>query len=142
MQYVLSLVQESPALPGRVASHLLHPSLVWVARNPGQTDAAALQMDEEQNVVGHQAAPSEDLDREEVDPSQHGQMRVKEFLPRRILTLRGIDQRIESSSYILHVKVRYSVKSREPARRKICHRGICPNLAKVGRPQLSHWQGS
>src|SRR5215468_2002590 len=85
MQYVLSLVQESPALPGRVASHLLHPSLVWVARNPGQTDAAALQMDEEQNVVGHQATPSEDLDREEVDPGQHGQMRLNEFLPRRVL---------------------------------------------------------
>src|SRR5215472_3485368 len=75
MQSVLSLVQESPALPGRVACHLLHPCSIRVARNPGQTDAAAFQMDEEQNVVRHQPAPSEDLDREEVDPGQNGQMR-------------------------------------------------------------------
>jgi hypothetical protein len=42
-------------------------------------------MNEEQNVVSYQAAPSEDLDREEVDPGQHGQMRLDEFLPRRVL---------------------------------------------------------
>ena len=42
-------------------------------------------MDEEQDVVSHQSAPSEDLDREEVDPGQHGQMRLNEFLPRRVL---------------------------------------------------------
>src|SRR6516162_3895781 len=85
MQSVRSLVQASPSLPGGVASHLLQPGLIRVPRDPGQTDAAALQMDEEQNVVGHQPAPREDLYREEVDPRQHGQMRLKEILPRRVL---------------------------------------------------------
>src|SRR5215471_13760201 len=40
---------------------LLHPCLVWVLCDPRQTDAAALQMDKEQNVVCHQPTPSEDL---------------------------------------------------------------------------------
>src|SRR5215472_4997349 len=85
MQYVPPLVQESPCLSGRIPCHLLHPRLVWVPRNPSQTDAAALQMNEKQNVVGHQATPSEDFYCEEVDPSQHGQMRFNEFPPRRVL---------------------------------------------------------
>src|SRR5215831_2166843 len=85
MQCVPTLIQESPLLPGRIPCHLLHPCLVWVPRDPGQTDAAALQMDKEQDVVGHQATPSEDLHREEVNPSQHGQMRLNEFLPRLVL---------------------------------------------------------
>jgi hypothetical protein len=42
-------------------------------------------MNEEQDGVRHQAIPSEDFCREEVDPSQHGQMRFNEFLPRRVL---------------------------------------------------------
>src|SRR5215469_15211771 len=72
----------TPRLAGRIPCHLLHPRLVWVPRYRGQADAAALQMNEEQNIVGHQAAPSKDLNREEVDPRQHGQMRLNEFLPR------------------------------------------------------------
>jgi hypothetical protein len=82
MQCVATLIQESPRLPGRIPCHLLHPRLVWVPRNPGQADAAALQMHEEQYVVRHQATPSEDLHRQKIDPSQHGQMRWNEFLPR------------------------------------------------------------
>jgi hypothetical protein len=42
-------------------------------------------MYEEQNVVRHQATPTEDLDGEEVNPSQHGQMRLNEFFPRRVI---------------------------------------------------------
>src|SRR5215472_12868533 len=85
MQYVPPLVQESPCLAGRIPCHLLHPRLVWVPRNSSQTDAPALQVNEEQDVVRHQATPREDLYCEEVDPSQHGKMRFNEFLPRRVL---------------------------------------------------------
>jgi hypothetical protein len=52
MQYVLPLIQESPAFSGCVARYLLHPGLVRVPRNPGQADAAVFQMNEEQDVVG------------------------------------------------------------------------------------------
>ena len=86
MQCVSTLIQESPCLPGRIPCHLLHSRLVWVPRNPSQADATALQVNEEQYVVGRQTTPSEDLYREEVDHSQHGQMRFNEFLPRRVLT--------------------------------------------------------
>ena len=85
MQYVPPLFQESPALAGRVARHLSHPSLIWVARNTGQADAAAFQMNEEQDVVGYQPTPTQDLHHQEVNPGQHGQMRLNEFLPRGVL---------------------------------------------------------
>src|SRR5215470_5963085 len=42
-------------------------------------------MNEEQDIVGDQTAPSKDLHCKEVDPSQDRQMRLNEFLPRRIL---------------------------------------------------------
>ena len=89
MQSISPLFQESPLLAGRVARHLLHPCLIRVPRDPGQTDAAALQMDEEQDVVSYQDAPSEDLYREEVDPGQHGKMRLNEFIPRSVLAPLG-----------------------------------------------------
>src|SRR5215469_2703972 len=85
MQNISPLFQESPLLAGRVARHLQHPCLVRMSRDPGQTDTAVLQVNEEQDVVRHQAAPSEDLDREEIEAGQHGQMRLNEFLPRRVL---------------------------------------------------------
>src|SRR5215472_15046176 len=75
-----------PRFPGRVARHLLHPRLVRMPRDPGQLHATALQMNEEQDVVGDQSAPSKNLHRKEVDPGQHGQMRLDEFLPRCVLT--------------------------------------------------------
>jgi hypothetical protein len=50
-------------------------------RDPGQAHATALQMNEEPDVVGDQPAPSKNLHRKEVDPGQHGQMRLDEFLP-------------------------------------------------------------
>jgi hypothetical protein len=40
-------------------------------------------MNEEQDVVRHQPVLREDLDRKEVDPRQHRQMRLNEFLPGR-----------------------------------------------------------
>ena len=83
MQNVPPLVQASPGLTGGVAGHLLHPCLIRMVRDPCQADTATLQMNEEQNVIGHQATPSEDLHGEEVDPGQHGQMRLNKFLLRR-----------------------------------------------------------
>jgi hypothetical protein len=50
---------------------------------PGQADTPTLQMNEEQNVIRHQATPGEDLDGEEIDASQHGHMRLNKLLPRR-----------------------------------------------------------
>ena len=70
MQCVAPLFQEALRLPSRVARHLLHPYLVRAPRNPGQAHSAALQMNKEQDVVGHQPAPAEHFDREEIDAGQ------------------------------------------------------------------------
>jgi hypothetical protein len=83
MQNVPPLVQESPGLTGCVAGHLLHPCLIRMARDPCQSDTATLQMNEEQDVIRHQATPCEDLDGEEIDASQHRHMRLNKLLPRR-----------------------------------------------------------
>src|SRR5215472_13833884 len=85
MYCVAPLIRDSPSLHGRVARHLLRPRLVRMPRDPGQAHAAALQMNEEQYVVGDQPTPSKDLHSKEVDPGQNGQMRLDEFLPRCVL---------------------------------------------------------
>jgi hypothetical protein len=47
MQCVTPLFQESPGVAGCVARHLLHPCLIGVARDSGQTNPATLQVNEE-----------------------------------------------------------------------------------------------
>jgi hypothetical protein len=85
MQYVPPLTQESPALTGRVARHLLHPSLVWVARKPGQADAATLQMNEEQDVVCTSPRQLKTSTVKKSIPANTAKMRLNELLPRRVL---------------------------------------------------------
>src|SRR5215470_2809529 len=89
MQRVPPLVEKSPVFTPCITGHLLHPCLIRMPGNPGQTDAATLQMNEEQHVVRHQTTPSKHLDREEVNAGQHRHMRLNEFLPRcRLAALR------------------------------------------------------
>src|SRR6516162_6388968 len=59
VQRVSPLLQESPGLAGRVARHLLHPSLVGMPGDSGQANAATLQVNEEQDVICHQPTPGE-----------------------------------------------------------------------------------
>jgi UDP-N-acetylglucosamine 2-epimerase (non-hydrolysing) len=54
------------SLHSHVPSHLLHPLLVRVDGDPGDFHLAALEMDKEQHVVGHQSAQREDLHCEKV----------------------------------------------------------------------------
>jgi hypothetical protein len=85
MQSIPTVIQISPAFIGRVARHLLHPGFVGTPRDPSHAHTPALQVDEEQYVVSHQTAPTEYLDREEVDPSQDRHVGLNELLPGRIL---------------------------------------------------------
>src|SRR5215471_14423077 len=57
----------NPLLASRVARHLLHPCLVRMPRDPSQANTATLQVNEEQHVVCHQAAPAQHFDGEEID---------------------------------------------------------------------------
>src|SRR5260370_29812395 len=64
-----------------VASHLGHPLLRGMTRDASQGYAPGLQMQEEQNVVRHQAPPRQHLDREEVGSCEHVHMPADELLP-------------------------------------------------------------
>jgi len=83
VQRVTSLIQISPGLAGRVARHLLHPWLVGIPGDSGHADTPTLQVNEEQDVVCHQATPGEHFDREEIDAGQYRHMRLNKFLPGR-----------------------------------------------------------
>jgi hypothetical protein len=63
------------------ASHLHHPVFGRMTGDTGQCDPARLQVQEEQNILGCQAAPGEHLDSEEIDARQHGHMRANEVGP-------------------------------------------------------------
>jgi len=60
-----------------------------MARDARQGYAASLQMQEEQNVVRHQAPPRQHLDGEEIGSGEHVQVPADEFLPSRRLTPLG-----------------------------------------------------
>ena len=59
MQEIATVSKGAASLHGRVPSHLLHPLLIWVDRDPGDVYLAALKMDEKQDVVCHQSAQRE-----------------------------------------------------------------------------------
>src|SRR5579864_2248307 len=89
MQCVAPAVQMSPAFICRVASHLLHPGLVWMSRDPSHAHTPAFQMNEEQYIIGHQSAPGEHLDGKEVNASQNRHVGLNELPPRRVLAPPG-----------------------------------------------------
>src|SRR4029077_7151398 len=89
MQCVAPAVQMSPAFVCRIASHLLHPGLVWMSRDPSHAHTPAFQMNEEQYLIGHQSAPSEHLDGKEVNASQNRHVGLNELPPCRVLAPPG-----------------------------------------------------
>jgi hypothetical protein len=76
-------------LVGGVASHLNHPLGGGMFGQTGETDAARLQMNEEQDVVGGETSPCEHFDCEEVGTSQDGLVTRDEILPGGILAPLG-----------------------------------------------------
>jgi hypothetical protein len=56
---------------GSVASHLGHPGFARVACDTDESDAPALQLErEQQDVIGHEATPSQDFDGEEISAGE------------------------------------------------------------------------
>jgi hypothetical protein len=68
VQKITTVPQRTPSLHGDTGD-LLHPSLIRVNRDSSNVHPAALKMDEEQHVVGHQTARREHLCGEEVGPA-------------------------------------------------------------------------
>src|ERR1700716_1835769 len=68
MQEVATIPKRAAVLHGHVPRDLLHPRLIRVNGDPGDIYPAALEMDEEQHVVGHQPTQRQHLCGEEVGP--------------------------------------------------------------------------
>ncbi len=89
MQEIATVSKGAASLHSHVPSHLLHPLLVRVDGDPGDFHLAALEMDKEQHVVGHQSAQREDLHCEKVGACQNRQVNPNECRPgRRVLARR------------------------------------------------------
>ena len=52
---ILAIFKEAPFVHRHISGNLLHPRLARMGRDPGHFHSAALQMDEEQYVIGDQA---------------------------------------------------------------------------------------
>ena len=90
MQKIATVSKGTASLHGRIPGHLLHPLLVRMIGDAGNSNSAALEMDEEQHVEGHQSSQREDLHREEVGAREHREMNSNELRPGRLaLTLRS-----------------------------------------------------
>src|ERR671911_1756043 len=80
------LSQTSGFLVDRIASHLRHPLFGRMPCDACQTHTSGLEMQEEQNVIGNQVAPSQHLYREEVGASQNVHVPADELFPSSLLT--------------------------------------------------------
>jgi hypothetical protein len=81
VQHVATLIEISPSFVGRVAGHLPHPKFIRMPRDTGQAYPAALEVNEEQPIIGHQTPPCEHFDREEIHAGQNCHMRADELFP-------------------------------------------------------------
>src|SRR6266481_5873867 len=82
MDEVLPGREEAPLLHRHVACDLYHPLLVGVWRHPCHMHLPALQMDEKEDVIGHQPTPSPDLGRKKVRGDQYVHVHTNKLLPR------------------------------------------------------------
>src|SRR5262249_34639954 len=86
MEHVTTLSQCAKGVVDSVAGHLSDPRLGGVTGDAGDGNATRLQVEKEENVVCDQAAPGQDLNREEVCADEDRHVRCNEVLPTRTLT--------------------------------------------------------
>ena len=82
MQEKSTIPQRATIVHGHVSGDLLHPRLFGMNGDWGDVYSAALEIDEEQHVVGHQSAQRQHLGGEEVARRQQGQVSPNERCPR------------------------------------------------------------
>ena len=90
VEQIPAILKEAPSVHGYVPCHLLHPAVSRMDGDPSDVYLAAFDVDEEQNIEGHQSTKGEDLHTEEVGSCEDRQVRTNERCPcRRVLPLRG-----------------------------------------------------
>ena len=75
----------APTFVNRVPRDLGHPFLSGAFRHSCQGHAPALQLQNEEQVIGHQSSPAEHFDSQEIDADENGHMRTNEVRPSRVL---------------------------------------------------------
>jgi len=81
MQEIATATQDAPSIHGHVAGDLLHPWLVRMGSDAGDIHTAALEMNEEQHLAGHQPSQCENLDSEEVRCREQREVGPNKFRP-------------------------------------------------------------
>jgi hypothetical protein len=79
------VTQAAGCLVDAIASHLGHPRLGRMPRDAGQCRSPGLQMQKEEDVIGDETAPCQDLDRKKVRSGQDSHMRRDELFPSSLL---------------------------------------------------------
>ena len=81
VQHVTALAEYFRRVADSIASHLRHPRFGRMSGDAGERHPPALQVEEEEDVIGNETTPGQDLDGEEVCPGKGGD----EVPPTRIL---------------------------------------------------------
>jgi len=85
MKQVSTSMDRTGVFIDRIASHLRHPGFGGVSGNAGESDAPCLEVEKEEDVIGNETTPSQDLHGEEVCSGEDGHMRGDEGRPTRVL---------------------------------------------------------
>lgn len=83
MQHVTAVAEPSGGVADGIARHLSEPGFSGMACDAGKRDASGLEIEEEQDVVGGEPTPGQDLDGEEVGSRKHSHVGGDEVLPGR-----------------------------------------------------------
>src|SRR6266540_2753850 len=85
MQEVTTLTDRPSRLIDSIASHLRHPGFGGVSGDAGEGNASGVEVEKEEDVIGNETTPGQDLNGEEVCSGKGGHMGTDEVLPTRAL---------------------------------------------------------
>ena len=83
MQEVTTLT--NGGLIDSIARHLRHPGFGGVSGDAGESNAPSVQVEKEEDVIGDETTPGQDLNGEEVCSGKYGHVGGDEVLPTRAL---------------------------------------------------------
>ena len=85
MEQVTTSADRTNGLIDRIASHLRQPGFGGVSGDAGEGNAPRLQVEKEEDVIGNETTPGQDLNGEEVCSGKDGHVGGDEVLPTRAL---------------------------------------------------------
>ena len=108
MQHVTTSTDRTSVLIDSIASHLRHPGFGGVSGDAGEGNAPRLQVEKEEDVIGNETTPSQDLNGEEVCSGKDGHVSGHEVFQSRSLAAASALVRCRAAS----ARFRQSVQRR------------------------------